>query len=98
MQYRIRVAAKLESILRSCDLKVARQRYEYRANGKLVSGINVYAVLHGPRADATEAAVLIGPWTNMDGVLNHSGVALVLTLARYFKSVPGPQHRMQFVH
>jgi glycosylphosphatidylinositol transamidase len=30
--------------------------------------------------------VLVGAWTNVEGELNKSGVALVLTLARYFKS------------
>jgi glycosylphosphatidylinositol transamidase len=45
----------------------------------------VYAILQGPRADATEAIVLIGAWKNMDDEVNISGVALVLTLARYFK-------------
>jgi len=45
----------------------------------------VYAVLQGPRADATEAMVLIGAWRNMDNAINYSGLALVLTLARYFK-------------
>lgn len=49
------------------------------------SGKNVYAVLQGPRADATEAMVLIAAWRNMDGKINYSGVALTLTLARYFK-------------
>lgn len=42
-------------------------------------------MLQGPRADATEAIVLIAAIKNMDGQINHSGVALVLTLARYFK-------------
>lgn len=41
-------------------------------------------MLQGPRADATEAIVLMAAWKNMDDVLNQSGVALVLTLARYF--------------
>lgn len=50
----------------------------------LKAGENVYAVLQGPRADATEAMVLIGAWRNMKGEINYSGVALVLTLARYF--------------
>jgi glycosylphosphatidylinositol transamidase len=45
----------------------------------------VYAILQGPRADATEAIVLVAAWKNMAGNVNHSGVALVLTLARYFK-------------
>ena len=42
-------------------------------------------MLQGPRADATEAIVLIGAWKNMNDEVNTSGVALVLTLARYFK-------------
>jgi GPI-anchor transamidase subunit GAA1 len=50
-------------------------------------GENVYAILHAPRGDATEAIVLVGAWENMKGELNRSGVTLVLTLARYFKSM-----------
>lgn len=75
----------LSDILRGHGLKVATQTYSYEAAGNTISGENVYAVLQGPRADATEAIVLIGAWRNFDGVLNQSGVALVLTLARYFK-------------
>jgi hypothetical protein len=51
------------------------------------AGENVYAILHAPRGDATEAVVLVGAWKNMKGELNRSGVTLVLTLARYFKSM-----------
>ncbi|TKA70646.1 hypothetical protein B0A49_04072 [Cryomyces minteri] len=76
---------KLGDIFRSSGLKVAAQKYEYTAAGRNTTGKNVYAILQGPRADATEAVVLIAAWRNMDGVLNQSGVALVLTLARYFK-------------
>jgi glycosylphosphatidylinositol transamidase len=76
---------RLDEIFRSSNLKVGTQKYEYHASGRNISGENVYAVLQGPRADATEAIVLIAAWTNMDGEINHSGVALVLTLARYFK-------------
>lgn len=76
---------RLGDILRSSGLKVSTQKYEYSSSGRTISGQNVYAILQGPRADATEAIVLVGAWTNMDGVVNHSGVALVLTLARYFK-------------
>lgn len=56
-------------------------------------GENVYAILHAPRGDATEAIVLVGAWKNMEGELNRSGVTLVLTLARYFKSLSlyGPE-------
>ncbi|KAF2869022.1 Gaa1-like protein [Massariosphaeria phaeospora] len=76
---------RLSTILGAHNLKVATQRYEYHASGRNISDQNVYAILQGPRADATEAVVLIAAWRNMDGKINYSGVALVLTLARYFK-------------
>ncbi len=66
-------------------MRPARQKYEYHAAGNTYRGENVYAILHAPRGDATEALVLVAAWTNMDGDLNRSGVALVLALARYFK-------------
>jgi GPI-anchor transamidase subunit GAA1 len=76
---------KLEDIFTASGLKVARQQYEYQFSGTRHSGENIYAILHAPRGDATEAIVLVGPWRNMEGELNRSGVALALTLARYFK-------------
>ena len=81
----ISIYDKLSDIFRSAGLKSARQRYEYHAAGNIYSGENVYAVLNAPRGDATEAIVLVAAWTNMDGDLNQSGVALALALARYFK-------------
>lgn len=81
----LRISEKLEEIFKSTGLRAARQRYEYEAAGNTYGGENVYAILHAPRGDATEAIVLVAAWTNMDGELNQSGVALVLTLARYFK-------------
>lgn len=76
---------KLTELLRGAGVKVATQKYSYAASGRNISNENVYAVLQGPRADATEAIVLIASWTTMDGrEINHSGVALLLTLARYF--------------
>lgn len=80
-----RVADKLESIFKSIGLKVAHQRYEFISSGQTTSGNNVYSILHAPRGDATEAIVLIAAWRNAEGELNQSGVALLLTLARYFK-------------
>jgi len=77
--------SSLVEILRSAGLKVGSQKYQYQASGAAISGENVYALLQGPRADATEALVLIAAWRNMNGEINHNGVALVLTLARYFK-------------
>ncbi|KAI4121518.1 MAG: hypothetical protein LQ338_006315 [Usnochroma carphineum] len=79
------IAAKLSDIFQSIGLKAAKQKYEYHAAGNTYRGENAYAVLHAPRGDATEAIVLVAAWTNMDGELNQSGVALALTLARYFK-------------
>ena len=76
---------KIEEFFRASDLKVARQHYEYRSAGVSYTGENTYAILHAPRGDATEAIVLMGAWKTVNGELNRSGVALVLTLARYFK-------------
>ena len=45
----------------------------------------MYGIIRAPRGDATEAIVLLAAWTNMNGELNQSGVALTLALARYFK-------------
>lgn len=75
----------LADILSANGLKVAVQNYTYHLAGQQKTGNNVYALLQGPRADATEAMVLMAAWRNMDGLDNYSGVALALTLARYFK-------------
>ena len=78
---------RLKSILQTHGLKTSTQSYNYTnpTSGDLLSsGDNVYAILQGPRADATEAMVLIASWRNMEDKINYSGVALVLTLARYF--------------
>ncbi|KAI8939381.1 hypothetical protein NX059_003165 [Plenodomus lindquistii] len=76
---------KLETIFKEQNLKFATQKYNYTVSNRTIADENVYAILQGPRADATEAIVLIGAWKNMDDEVNTSGVALVLTLARYFK-------------
>ncbi|KAA8566262.1 hypothetical protein EYC84_008862 [Monilinia fructicola] len=80
----VEVNDKLEEFFKATGLKVARQKYEYKSAGEVYRGENIYAILHAPRGDATEAIVLVGAWRNIDGELNRSGVALVLTLARYF--------------
>lgn len=85
--YSYSVNDKLEEIFKASGLKVARQQYEYTTSSVKYTGENVYAILHAPRGDATEAIVLVGAWKNMKGELNRSGVTLVLTLARYFKSM-----------
>ena len=77
--------AGLERILREHGLKTAQQTYNWNVAGEQISGTNVYGLLAGPRADATEAMVLIAAWRNFEGEINYSGVALALTLSRYFK-------------
>lgn len=67
-------------------MKVGRQNYTYHSAGQVHTGENVYAILQAPRGDATEAIVLVAAWKNVKEEFNANGVALVLTLARYFKS------------
>ncbi|KAH0489117.1 hypothetical protein TgHK011_010195 [Trichoderma gracile] len=76
---------KLETILTGLGVKVGRQNYTYHSAGETYSGENVYGILQAPRGDATEAIVLVAAWRSIDEQLNRNGVALVLTLARYFK-------------
>jgi glycosylphosphatidylinositol transamidase len=76
--------AGLEKILRDNGLKTAQQSYSYTVGGEEIAGTNIYGVLQGPRADATEAMVLMAAWRNFDGAINYSGIALALTMARYF--------------
>lgn len=78
------VSGALGEMMGSAGLRPITQKYEYEVAGQLYKGENVYAILNAPRGDATEAIVLVAAWTNMDGDLNQGGVALVLTLARYF--------------
>nr|POE92408.1 gpi transamidase component gaa1 [Quercus suber] len=75
----------LSRMIRESGLKAAEQSYNYRVAGQEIKGTNVYGLLKGPRADATEAMVLIAAWRNFEGELNYSGVALALALMRYFK-------------
>lgn len=77
--------AGLEKVLNEIGLKTAQQPYRYTVAGEDIQGTNVYGLLQGPRADATEAMVLMAAWKNFEGQTNWSGVALALTLARYFK-------------
>ncbi|KAK2612159.1 Glycosyl phosphatidyl inositol protein transamidase complex subunit [Conoideocrella luteorostrata] len=75
----------LESILGAVGIKVGRQNYTYSSAGENYGGENLYGILQAPRGDATEAIVLVAAWNNIEGQFNRNGVALALTLARYFK-------------
>ncbi|KAG2024321.1 hypothetical protein GB937_003974 [Aspergillus fischeri] len=79
------ISDQIQSMLRAAGLKVATQKYEYTSSGITHEGQNVYAIIHAPRGDATEAIVLVAAWNTADGELNLNGVSLALTLARYFK-------------
>ncbi|KAK3384796.1 Gaa1-like protein [Podospora didyma] len=81
----IEINDKLESIVKGLGLKVACQNFTYTSAGRVYSGENVYAILQAPRGDATEAIVLVAAWENVQQEVNRNGVALILTLARYFK-------------
>ncbi|KAL9058612.1 MAG: hypothetical protein Q9162_001619 [Coniocarpon cinnabarinum] len=80
-----RAAAEIERIFLSQGFKTARQPYNFTYGDTSIAGDNAYALLEGPRADATEAMVLMASLHNMNNEINYSGVALVLTMARYFK-------------
>jgi GPI-anchor transamidase subunit GAA1 len=77
---------KIETIFRSAGLPTATQYFEYHSAGSILNGTNVYSVLQAPRGDGTEAIVLLAPQYNAAGKDNTHGIALLLTLARYFKS------------
>lgn len=79
-------AQKITTIFNSAGLPTATQSFEYHSAGNLIAGINTYSVLHAPRGDGTEAIVLLAPRRNAMGEDNTSGIALLITLARYFKS------------
>ncbi|PFH63310.1 hypothetical protein XA68_14962 [Ophiocordyceps unilateralis] len=80
-----RINDEVESILKGVGIKVGRQNYTYQSAGAKFVGENVYGILQAPRGDATEAIVLVAAWKSIEGKLNRNGVALALTLARYFK-------------
>lgn len=75
----------LATIFSGIGLKTARQPYSYTSSSRAVQGENIYAILPAPRGDATEAIVLVAAWRNAKDEVNRNGVALLLTLARYFR-------------
>lgn len=77
---------QIRTIFNSAGLPTAVQHFQYHSAGNFTSGTNVYSVLHAPRGDGTEAIVLLAPQLNAAGEGNTNGIALLLTLARYFKS------------
>ena len=74
-------------------IKVGRQNYTYYSAGEVYKGENIYGILQAPRGDATEAIVLVAAWESIDARLNRNGVALALTLVRYFKRKFAPLYQ-----
>ncbi|KAI8627502.1 Gaa1-like protein [Xylariaceae sp. FL1651] len=81
----VEINNELENIFKGIGLKVGRQNYTYHSAGSTYAGENAYAILQAPRGDATEAIVLVAAWKNVQDEFNRNGVALALTLARYFR-------------
>ena len=77
--------AKIQDLFRNAGLKTASQKYRYTSSGHVYEGENVYAILHAPRGDGTEAVVLTAAIRNIEDGLNLNGVTLLISLARYFK-------------
>jgi GPI-anchor transamidase subunit GAA1 len=77
--------AKLKQLFHNAGLKTATQKYKYVSSGQIHEGENVYAVLHAPRGDGTEAIVLTAAIRNIENGLNLNGVTLLIALSRYFK-------------
>lgn len=77
---------RIQDLFRNAGIsKTAKQAYIYQSSGKTYAGENVYGILHAPRGDGTEAIVLVAALKNAEGLDNLNGVALLVSLARYFK-------------
>ncbi len=77
--------AIVESWLKDISYKTAIHKWDFNHTDNHLSGKNVYGVLHAPRGDDAEAMVLCAPWVNSDGEFNIGGIALGITLARFFQ-------------
>ncbi|EMG47721.1 Subunit of the GPI (Glycosylphosphatidylinositol):protein transamidase complex, putative [Candida maltosa Xu316] len=67
----------IESWLQDFGLQVS-----YHNNG--FSNDTLYAIMHAPRGENTEAMALVVPWVNSDGEFNEGAMSLAVALARYF--------------
>ncbi|CCE79951.1 Piso0_003044 [Millerozyma farinosa CBS 7064] len=47
----------------------------------------LYAIMHAPRGEDTEAIVLTAPWSTSEGSYNVGGIATAVALLRYFKKM-----------
>lgn len=77
-------SSRIRDLFGNSGIKSATQTYSYKVGGREYQGENVYGIVHAPRGDGTESIVILAPIKNHKGQTNTRGVALVLTLARYF--------------
>lgn len=75
---------RIRDLFQNSGIKSAVQSYTYTVGGQTYSGENVYGIVHAPRGDGTESIVIVAPVKNFEDDLNTNGVALLMTLARYF--------------
>ena len=75
---------RIRELFANSGIKSAVQPYKYKVGGKEHEGENVYGIVHAPRGDGTESIVIVAPIKTFENRSNTKGVALVLTLARYF--------------
>ncbi|CAK9441594.1 uncharacterized protein LODBEIA_P54620 [Lodderomyces beijingensis] len=47
----------------------------------------MYAIMHAPRGENTEAMALVVPWINSDSEFNEGGMSLGVALMRYFQRI-----------
>ncbi|KAK9366811.1 Gaa1-like protein [Lipomyces kononenkoae] len=77
-------ARTMQQWLSDIGYKSATHNWSMSHYDDVKTGVNVYGVLHAPRGDTTESMILCAPWLNRNGVLNESGMAIAIALARYF--------------
>ncbi|EPY53415.1 GPI-anchor transamidase complex subunit Gaa1 [Schizosaccharomyces cryophilus OY26] len=75
----------LEAIFTTMGMAVQRQKYTTRIYEEYHQGSNFYTVFRSPRGDATESLLLCVPWKDYEGYYNEAGLALAISLMKYFQ-------------
>ncbi|WBW72513.1 GPI-anchor transamidase complex subunit Gaa1 [Schizosaccharomyces osmophilus] len=75
----------LETIFTTMGMAVQRQNYTTHVYEESHEGSNFYTVFRSPRGDATESLLLCVPWKDNEGYYNEAGLALAISLMKYFQ-------------
>lgn len=75
----------LEQIFTAMGLPTQKQNYSINIPGSEFNGSNFITTLRAPRGDATESLLLCVPWKDHIGQYNEAGVALAISLLKYFQ-------------